>query len=303
MPCYNAERTIAETLDSTLAQKGISLEIVVVDDGSTDNSLAIVRRYEPRVRVISCQNRGVSAARNTGITATKSQWIVFLDADDLLETDTLVRRVTVAKKAQADVAITDWLEVIDDGFGNLTERCRRTIDWAALETDAELATAVHAWATTAAILYSRRIVERVGGFRPELPIIQDARFLFDAAFHGARFARADHMGARYRVLADSLSRRSPERFAQDLFTNSIGIEEMWSSRGSLDYVHRKTLLGLHYAAGRSLFRERLPSYFDAVAAQRRLGLPLPLHSLITPFLARNIGIKWTHFLLSLFSRS
>lgn len=303
VPCYNAERTLAETLDSALAQDGVALEIVVIDDGSTDGSLSIARKYEPRVRVIAGPNRGASAARNAGIAATSAPWIVFLDADDWLERGTLAKRLDVAKAAQADVVITDWLDIIDDGSGGLREGSHRLIDWAALEADPELATAVHVWATTAAILYSRRIVEHIGGFRVELPVIQDARFLFDAAFYGGRFARADHIGARYRVLATSLSRRNPAHFAQDLLVNSLGIEAMWRTRGVLDDERRRTLLGLHNAAGRSLFEAGNPRYFDAVAAQLRLQLPLPLHSRVAPHLARLIGLKPAHALLHLLGRT
>jgi glycosyltransferase involved in cell wall biosynthesis len=302
IPCYNAERTLAGTLDSALAQDDVAPEIVVVDDGSTDGSLAIARRYGPRVRVVTGPNRGASAARNIGIAATSAPWIVFLDADDWLEPRSLARRLIVAQEAHADVVIADWCDMIDDGSGELRDGGRRAVDWPAIAADPELATAVHVWATTAAILYSRRIVARIGGFRLDLPIIQDARFLFDAAFHGGRFARADHIGARYRVLAGSLSRADPARFARDLLANALGIEAMWRSRGDLDDERRRAMLGLYNTAARLLFRLREPSYFEAVAAQRRLGLPLPLHSRFAPLFARALGLTCAGAMLSFVNR-
>src|SRR5262245_52962169 len=81
VPCYNAERTLAETLQSVVAQS-FPLELVVIDDGSTDDSLAIARTFEPGARVLTGPNQGVSAARNLGIAETSADWIVFLDSDD-----------------------------------------------------------------------------------------------------------------------------------------------------------------------------------------------------------------------------
>src|SRR5260221_625524 len=86
VPMHNAERTIAATLTSICAQTHRSLDIVVVDDGSTDGSTAIVdawRRRDPRVRVVQQANAGVAAARNAGATAARASLLAFIDADDL----------------------------------------------------------------------------------------------------------------------------------------------------------------------------------------------------------------------------
>jgi glycosyltransferase involved in cell wall biosynthesis len=301
VPCYNAGSTLAATLESALAQD-VRVEVVVVDDGSTDNSLTVACAFEPKVRVITGPNRGASVARNSGITATTAEWIVFLDADDTLEPGTLAKRLATARAANADVVICDWVEMHDDGAGRINPGERRSIDWPALEADAELATAVHVWATTAAILYRRAIVEKIGGFRPDLPVIQDAGFLFDAAYHGARFGRSDHVGARYRVVGNSLSRRNPGRFSHDLLVNGRHIEKAWRDRGPLDDVRRKTMMGIYNTAGRSLFAAGHPAYFEAVEAQRSLGSRLPLHSRLAPPVARLVGLRAAKSVFSLLGR-
>jgi len=78
---------------SACAQDDVDHEVVLIDDGSTDLSLEIARSFEPPVRVLSGPNRGASVARNRGIAETESAWIVFLDADDLLVSGTLRRRL------------------------------------------------------------------------------------------------------------------------------------------------------------------------------------------------------------------
>ena len=83
IPCYNAEAYIGATIESVLAQGMDDLEIVVVDDGSRDNSVQLVRADFPQVRVVEQANQGVAAARNHGLRAARGEWIAFVDADDI----------------------------------------------------------------------------------------------------------------------------------------------------------------------------------------------------------------------------
>jgi glycosyltransferase involved in cell wall biosynthesis len=83
IPCYNGARFLRETLDSALAQTSPTLEVIVVDDGSTDDSAALAESYGPPVRVIRQPNQGESVARNRGIAEARGEWVAFLDADDL----------------------------------------------------------------------------------------------------------------------------------------------------------------------------------------------------------------------------
>jgi Glycosyl transferase family 2 len=302
VPCYNAAETIGATLESALAQD-MAVDVIVVDDGSKDRSILAARHYEPQVRVLTGPNRGASAARNTGIAHSNADWIVFLDADDVLEPGTLAKRLAQARETQADVVICDWLDVQDDGTGRLATIAHRSIDWPALEADAELAIAGHVWATTAAILYSRAIVDKIGGFRADLPVIQDARFLFDAAHHHARFTRSDHVGARYRIVQGSLSRRNPGHFWADVLLSGCQIETLWRARGSLAAGQIDTLAGIYNNAARGLFCAQHPAYLQAVACYRRLGLPLPLHSRIAAPLASLLGQRAAQKLLSIVGRN
>ena len=88
VPVYNGERFIASALDSILAQSYRPLEVIVVDDGSEDDTASVARSY-PSIRYIHQANQGPSTARNTGIAEAKGDIIAFLDADDLWTTDKL----------------------------------------------------------------------------------------------------------------------------------------------------------------------------------------------------------------------
>ena len=83
MPAYNAERYIREAVDSVLAQTHLERELIVVDDGSTDGTGAILASYGDSIRVISQKNQGSGAACNNGVQAARGPWIALVDADDL----------------------------------------------------------------------------------------------------------------------------------------------------------------------------------------------------------------------------
>lgn len=85
IPLYNKAHTIEKTLDCVLSQTYRDYEVVIVDDGSNDNGVQLINEkyQDPRIRIISQRNQGVSAARNTGIENARGEWLSFLDADDL----------------------------------------------------------------------------------------------------------------------------------------------------------------------------------------------------------------------------
>ena len=92
VPVYNVEAYLAQCIDSILAQDYRNFELILVNDGSTDNSGAICERYaaqDRRIRVITQENSGPSTARNTGIKAACGKYIVFVDADDWADADYL----------------------------------------------------------------------------------------------------------------------------------------------------------------------------------------------------------------------
>jgi glycosyltransferase involved in cell wall biosynthesis len=92
VPAYNAERYLKQALESALAQS-VELEIIVVDDGSTDRTTAIASAFADKVRVISQPNSGVAAARNRGMAATNTKFLAFLDSDDLWSSNKLERQL------------------------------------------------------------------------------------------------------------------------------------------------------------------------------------------------------------------
>jgi glycosyltransferase involved in cell wall biosynthesis len=97
MPAYNAERYIGEAIESVLAQTYRPLELIVVDDGSTDGTRAAVERHSGVGRSLAQPNAGIGPARNAGVAVAKGELLAFLDADDLWPPDKLERQVAALR--------------------------------------------------------------------------------------------------------------------------------------------------------------------------------------------------------------
>ncbi|KQY12571.1 glycosyltransferase family 2 protein [Rhizobium sp. Root482] len=113
---YNAADTIERAIDSALAQTGVSVEVVVIDDCSRDRTAEIVEAYgDNRVRLVRLEeNRGPGGARNAGLDAARGDWIVILDSDDRVAPDRTRRMIARAKAAQAQIAV-DNIDVVTQG--------------------------------------------------------------------------------------------------------------------------------------------------------------------------------------------
>ena len=117
IPAYNAELTLPETLHSVRAQTHANLEIIVVDDGSTDATAALVRlqqRSDPRIRLIQQRNGGVASARNAGAAAARGAFIAPIDSDDLWHPTKIEKQLLEFANAGPDVGVVyTWFALID----------------------------------------------------------------------------------------------------------------------------------------------------------------------------------------------
>jgi glycosyltransferase involved in cell wall biosynthesis len=121
VPSYNRASLIGETLDSVLAQTHPNLEIIVVDDGSTDDTEAAVAPYRSRITYIKQKNQGLAAARNTGLQHSTGEYVAWLDSDDLWNPDKVALQVAVLQ-SRADIALvaSDFSAFDDQGFFELS---------------------------------------------------------------------------------------------------------------------------------------------------------------------------------------
>ena len=111
IPVFNKDKYISATIESILRQKFTDYEVIAVNDGSTDNSLQILKKYEEkdsRLFVIDIPNGGVSNARNVGLSYASGEWIQFLDGDDKIDEEYLENAVEIAEAVNADILFTKF---------------------------------------------------------------------------------------------------------------------------------------------------------------------------------------------------
>ena len=122
LPVYNVGPYLAEALSSLTRQTLKDIEIIAVNDGSTDNSEEIIEKYMADDSRIQChyqKNQGLSGARNTGMKFCKGEYVFFMDSDDIIEPDTLEICYHIARTNNADVCIFDAESFYEEGANKL----------------------------------------------------------------------------------------------------------------------------------------------------------------------------------------
>ncbi len=193
VPVFNGERFLAEALDSILDQSYQPIEVIVVDDGSSDGTAAIIARYRHRVRAVRQPNAGPAAARNQGIRLARGELIAFLDADDLWHRDKLARQMEVFDRNPA-------IELCLCQKENFWEAERRG-EGDSLQAKGHVFATEHTAYVCQALLVRRAVFDRIGGFDRELRIGEDTDWL----------ARAEEGGIRREIVPETLVYRRMHR--------------------------------------------------------------------------------------------
>ncbi len=167
IPCYNGEAFLKEAIDSALEQSYPRVEVIVVDDGSTDRSPEIAQQFP--VRYVRQPNRGLTASRNLGVCESRGSYIVFLDADDRLKPDAIETGLRVlAARPECAMAVGDHLFVSQDG-SHLANSRKEYL--AASHYEALLRS--NFIEMISSVLFRRRVLDEVGGFNTELRVAED----------------------------------------------------------------------------------------------------------------------------------
>ena len=206
VPCFNGERYLTECLDSVLSQDMADFELLLIDDGSTDGTLALAQAYarrDARVRVLHQPNAGVSAARNLGLDHAAGEWVTFVDCDDLLVPGALGWMLDAAND---EVDMVVCAHETFDAQGNREpvypqtrwpakrgEARKRAVALRLIEGDCVLN-------IMCAKLHRRALIEREGlRLSPDVAIAEDALFNLEAVLCGQGVAYVSRVAYRYRT--------------------------------------------------------------------------------------------------------
>ncbi|MGW4868969.1 glycosyltransferase [Streptomyces chartreusis] len=206
IPLHNTERYIEACLASVLGQTHRELDVIVVDDGSTDGGAAIAERVaDGRVRVDRGINRGVAGARNRGLALARGEFVAFLDADDLWYPDKLAEQLAVLRGDRDVVAVGAVFQYLSDSgrlLGRAGENARDAVARQRLRRGQLMPFPI------SSLLCRTDAVRDSGGFDESLPPVADLDLMARLAMAGPIATVMRPLGA-YRVHSDSMSARQP----------------------------------------------------------------------------------------------
>ncbi|WP_288373832.1 glycosyltransferase family 2 protein [uncultured Algoriphagus sp.] len=189
IPVYNKALFVSSTLESALGQTYPNTEIILVDDGSIDNSFEILKayfeKYPDRIVLINQENLGVSAATNRGIVASKGDYIQFLDADDLISPDKIEKQIgLLAGKSYDSIATCEWVN-----FETTIEQYNRVPYGVFQNFDSGLDLQLRFWnhqemIAISSYLTHRDLILKAGSWDETLTINQDGEFFTRVLLHG-----------------------------------------------------------------------------------------------------------------------
>ena len=182
IPVYNRERLVARAIDSALAQEGEPVEVIVVDDGSTDGTAEVLRGYGERIQAVHQVNAGRSAARNAGLERARGEWVAFLDSDDAWDPQKVARQLRLHREDPA-LGLSGHGWRIQHGDGRIDEVTPR-YDAAALRARPYESLMDDFALLPSVVMVRRDLALEVGGFDSSYNGAEDLDFALKVARQG-----------------------------------------------------------------------------------------------------------------------
>lgn len=207
IPVYNMEKYLHETLSSIMALHYPHFEVIIIDDGSTDNSLQIVNEYvlkNNNARLLSQPNRGVSAARNAGIALAKGKYILPFDSDDIICEHYIDDAVRVLENDEQVKVVTSKAVFFGEETGS----------WDL--PDFSLFALAHRNTIPVCSMYRIADWEKVGGYCTDLPGREDWDFWISLLKNGGKVVKLPFIGFKYRMYKDSKRNRT-RKYKRQIF--------------------------------------------------------------------------------------
>jgi glycosyltransferase involved in cell wall biosynthesis len=192
IPCYNASPWIGKAIESALGQTWPEKEVVVLDDGSTDNSMETIRRFAPHIRVNQQANSGQNASRNRLTELGRGEWLIFLDADDEMLPDCVEQKMKVADGADVIYGTMEVACFVGEEKTRFSTRQARDYD--------DPIAMAFAWKypNTSAIAFRKSAILEAGGWDTTVKNCTDYALLFPLLSLGKKFRAAPNSVSLYR---------------------------------------------------------------------------------------------------------
>ena len=260
IPCYNAERWVAEAIQSALDQTHPDIEVIVVDDGSTDGSLEIIQSFGDKIRWETGPNRGGNVTRNRLLELSTGEWLQYLDADDYLLTNKIHEQLS--RINHDDSAIDVMYSPVTVEVCSVDRVQDRSVSWVDPHTSIYEQWIRWQVAQTGSVLWRRESLLSMGGWNEDYPCCQDNEITLRAIQKGLNFHYCPDAGAVYRIWSEeTVCRKDPGRVIQ--YKTQL-LEQMMDWLLGQNKVTRK----IESAAGQAFFEmARTLAKFDLSRAK------------------------------------
>lgn len=200
IPNYNRAKLIGLTIENMLSQTLKPWEIIVVDDGSTDESLEIIRSFGSKVKLICQENRGPGASRNVGLSIATGEYIQFLDSDDLCSLNKLEVQVKALNTSGFDIAYSPWVKVNID-VKNRVFFESYILQQLSLPTHIDILNSfLRGWFIIfQSCLFNHDFIKKVGNFDESFMILEDSEFLFRMILQNPSICFIENCLTLYRI--------------------------------------------------------------------------------------------------------
>lgn len=266
IPCYNAQAWIGEAINSCLQQTYQNIEIIVVDDGSTDNSLEIIKTFANKIIYQTQPHQGGNVARNRGLELAQGQYIQFLDADDFILPEKIVRQVEYLEQTGADIVYGDWRHQSHYPNGEVV---LEPVKFPGHQTDVLESLLGTWWVALAAILYRCSAIAQSPGWDETLKAAQDRDFFLFNVLFGAKVVYQPGCYAIYRRYGNtSVSTVSIPRWVDSHCQVLQKVESYLNAKNALSRNYRQAIASCYF----DLARKSLP--FDYRQYQKLVAIAL-----------------------------
>lgn len=246
-PCYNVEKYVSQCLDSIIQQTYKNLQIILVDDGSTDNTLAILNQYaslDSRIEVHHQENKGVATARNELLSKVKGDYVLFVDSDDWIELDMVEFLIAKVTEENAEVAVCG--NVVNNG---IPKKNYKEETWGKEKVIEEFLRHTNFNGSLWNKLFSVKLLKNNPTFNPEISYGEDALFTWQIIQNVEKIIVTDKQLYHYRMNEGSLShakwspnkmgtghivwelleKETKEKYPQftDIASTSFVVSDMW----------------------------------------------------------------------------
>lgn len=243
VPCFNAEKYISKALDSLLSQTLDDMEIIVINDGSSDNSKEIIdeyyKKYPDKIRVYHQENKGIASVRNYGLSLVNGEYFGFLDSDDYTKSDMYFKMYAKAKETDADMVVSNFMWVSDK-----KERLEKEGPYIAGKD-----MMVKLFATLWNKIYKTSLIKESGLKFPDGNRYEDACFLYCLSSILKKVEFIDEAFVSYVQVSTSITHTNNQQVKNmitvfniiyDYYKNNNLFDEY---KDELEYIHIKFFLG------------------------------------------------------------